>query len=98
MMCDDVIQIFYIGTQAAFDCGSLLLFYFVSFSTQATLLLSYESRKGGNSVTGNVQVHIHIFNKGQSFISHGVTTLPSCLTLWMFGKQCLNHGAIFTHS
>ena len=57
MMCD----------HAAFDCGSLLLFYFTSFSTQTTLCYHMiELGKGRNSITGNVQLHIHIFNKSHA--------------------------------
>ena len=57
MLCYDVMLFFFlnIGTQATFDYGCLLLFHFASFSTQTTLLLSYESRKERNSVTGNVK-------------------------------------------
>ena len=59
--------------------------YFLSFSTQRTLLPSFESRKGRNSITGNLQAHIHNFNKVPHplFASHKATTLLLSLPLWM---------------
>ena len=49
----------YDDVQAAFDCGSLLSFYFASFSTLMTLLLSCELRNGRNSVLGNVPARVY---------------------------------------
>jgi len=57
-MFDDVILICLYRQTSEF-----IIVYLAAFGTQMTLLLSYELRKRRNSVKGNVQVRIHIFNK-----------------------------------
>ena len=64
MMCDDdVILICLCRNTGSLRLWEFIMFYFASFNTQMALLLSYESKKGRNSITGNVKSAYPYFNK-----------------------------------